>query len=97
MARAQLDAVLHHVRKLVAGRGAGAPTDRLLLERFAAGREEAAFAALVERHGPMVYGAAIKPVKGKRRDFQIFSRRAGWPPPWTPPPPRPSKMPDGLN
>jgi RNA polymerase sigma factor (sigma-70 family) len=31
-----------------------APTDRQLLERFVQVRDEAAFAALVERHGPMV-------------------------------------------
>jgi RNA polymerase sigma factor (sigma-70 family) len=31
-------------------------TDRHLLERFVAARDEAAFAALVQRHGPMVLG-----------------------------------------
>src|SRR5262249_48526933 len=31
-------------------------TDHVLLERFGARREEAAFAALVRRHGPMVLG-----------------------------------------
>src|SRR5690348_15478272 len=32
------------------------PADRELLERFARARDEAAFAALVQRHGPMVLG-----------------------------------------
>src|SRR5690242_21038924 len=31
-------------------------SDAVLLERFAARREEAAFAALVRRHGPLVWG-----------------------------------------
>jgi RNA polymerase sigma factor (sigma-70 family) len=34
----------------------GGPTDGQLLGRFVAGRDEAAFAALVRRHGPMVLG-----------------------------------------
>jgi RNA polymerase sigma factor (sigma-70 family) len=34
---------------------AGDPTDRQLLERFVSGREEAAFAALVQRHGAVVW------------------------------------------
>jgi RNA polymerase sigma factor (sigma-70 family) len=45
---------LHHVRGLLAAQEA--PGDRRLLERFAAGREEAAFEALVRRHGAMVLG-----------------------------------------
>jgi RNA polymerase sigma factor (sigma-70 family) len=34
----------------------GSVSDGQLLERFITGRDEAAFAALVERHGPMVWG-----------------------------------------
>jgi RNA polymerase sigma factor (sigma-70 family) len=46
--------VLQHVRRLV---GPVPPdwTDAHLLERFAAGRDEAAFAALVDRHAPLVW------------------------------------------
>jgi DNA-directed RNA polymerase specialized sigma24 family protein len=54
MATAQAGTLLRHVRKLAIGRGVGPRTDRQLLEEFAARRDEAAFAALVERHGPMV-------------------------------------------
>jgi RNA polymerase sigma factor (sigma-70 family) len=54
MATAQLGTVLRHIHKLAAGRAAPEWTDRHLLDRFAAHRDEAAFAALIARHGPMV-------------------------------------------
>src|SRR5262249_28080943 len=38
------------------GRPGGAPDDAELLERFVARRDEAAFAALVARHRPLVWG-----------------------------------------
>src|SRR5436853_5537173 len=34
----------------------GGPSDAELLKRFSSGRDEAAFAELVDRHGPMVLG-----------------------------------------
>jgi RNA polymerase sigma factor (sigma-70 family) len=52
----RLPGVIRHLRQLVGAETAGNPIDRELLERFATGREEAAFRALVERHGPMVLG-----------------------------------------
>ena len=42
--------------RLTRDAGLAAAPDRDLLARFAAGRDEAAFAALVRRHGPMVLG-----------------------------------------
>jgi RNA polymerase sigma factor (sigma-70 family) len=53
MATAERSALLWQVRRLTAERGRPR-TDWELLEEFAARRSEAAFAALVERHGPMV-------------------------------------------
>ena len=54
MANRPLHTVLHHLRK-VAGLRAGADlADGELLERFVTRREEAAFEALLQRHGPMV-------------------------------------------
>jgi RNA polymerase sigma factor (sigma-70 family) len=44
--------------RLAARRAYGRLPDRLLLDRFAADRDEAAFAALVERHGAVVLDAA---------------------------------------
>jgi RNA polymerase sigma factor (sigma-70 family) len=48
--------LLQYLRDLGGGPAAGQVTDRELLERFAARRDEAAFAALLRRHGPMVRG-----------------------------------------
>jgi TIGR03009 family protein len=53
MATAQLGTLLRHLHRLAAARDQQW-TDRRLLDEFAARRDEAAFAALVARHGPMV-------------------------------------------
>ncbi|HZY83812.1 MAG TPA: sigma-70 family RNA polymerase sigma factor, partial [Gemmataceae bacterium] len=45
-----------HLLRAVGGRGAEGRTDGQLLAQFLARRDEAAFAALVRRHGPMVLG-----------------------------------------
>jgi RNA polymerase sigma factor (sigma-70 family) len=55
MASGQLNGVLRYLRR-VSARTLGDRTDGQLLERFAAERDEAAFAALVRRHGPLVWG-----------------------------------------
>src|SRR5437868_9311692 len=62
MPQGQLHAVVRHLRR-IAGEGAAAPTDRQLLARFVAGRDEAAFAALVERHGPLVWGVCRRALR----------------------------------
>ena len=49
-------AVARHVRELVERQRLDALADSDLLVRFRADRDEAAFAALVRRHGPMVLG-----------------------------------------
>src|SRR5713226_7930441 len=54
MATAQLGTLLRHIHQLAALPGGRQRTDRQLLEDFAGRRDEAAFAALVARHGPMV-------------------------------------------
>src|SRR5262245_59857184 len=56
MTRKSLGGVLQHACRLAAVRGALELGDRELLARFVAGKDEAAFAVLVERHGPMVLG-----------------------------------------
>src|SRR5262245_21018598 len=47
---------LEHFCNLLAARRDGPAPDEVLLTRFLAAREEAAFGELVRRHGPMVLG-----------------------------------------
>ena len=54
MATGPMNRILRHVRRTL--RAYDDRTDAQLLERYIAGRDEAAFAALVRRHGPMVLG-----------------------------------------
>jgi RNA polymerase sigma factor (sigma-70 family) len=56
MSNRQLPVVLRYLRTLIGAGAAGDPIDRELLQRFAADQEEAAFEALMQRHGPMVLG-----------------------------------------
>jgi RNA polymerase sigma factor (sigma-70 family) len=56
MRNRQLPSVLGYLRTLVGAEPAGDSIDRELLQRFVAGREEAAFEALMQRHGSMVLG-----------------------------------------
>src|SRR5207237_7696988 len=56
MATDQMSEVIQHLRRMVLlGDGAGL-TDGQLLEDYISRRDEAALAALVQRHGPMVWG-----------------------------------------
>jgi hypothetical protein len=57
MARARYGTALRQIQTLFSVGTVGGMTDGQLLDRFTAGTREAAdlaFAALVERHGPMV-------------------------------------------
>jgi RNA polymerase sigma factor (sigma-70 family) len=56
MAATQMSEVIQHLRSAVLGRDGAKLTDRQLLADYIGRREEAALAALVHRHGPMVWG-----------------------------------------
>jgi RNA polymerase sigma factor (sigma-70 family) len=56
MAEGQLSTVLRHLRAAVRAPALEALNDGQLLEEFTASRQEAAFEALVRRHGPLVFG-----------------------------------------
>lgn len=49
----------------VAGDAAGHDTDRDLLGRFAAGRDESAFRTLVHRYGPLVFRACLRVLRNE--------------------------------
>jgi RNA polymerase sigma factor (sigma-70 family) len=56
MATSPMSKVIQHLRRAVPARDEADMTDGQLLACFIARRDEAAFAALVGRHGPMVWG-----------------------------------------
>jgi RNA polymerase sigma factor (sigma-70 family) len=87
MARGQSDSVLRPLRLLLETGSLAGMTDGQLLERFAARRDggaEAAFAALVSRHGPMVLGVCRHRLSDEHAAddafqavFLVLARRAG--------------------
>jgi RNA polymerase sigma factor (sigma-70 family) len=56
MAAAQVDVVIRRLRRAVLPQDEAGRTDRQLLASFIDQKDEAAFEAIVRRHGPMVFG-----------------------------------------
>jgi RNA polymerase sigma factor (sigma-70 family) len=84
MATAGLARVLDHLRKTLNPTELTALTDRQLLSRFVAARDEAAFAALVARHGNMVLGVCRRLLRCEQdaedafqATFLVLARKAG--------------------
>jgi RNA polymerase sigma factor (sigma-70 family) len=84
MANGRLAVVLHHLRTWVGGHVRTGLTDAQLLHDFLQQQEEAAFAALVQRHGPMVYGICRRMLSREQdaedafqATFMVLARRAG--------------------
>jgi RNA polymerase sigma factor (sigma-70 family) len=83
MTQGRLGSVLYQLHRLLGGTPAGDVSDSQLLQRFSGARDQAAFAALVERHGPLVLGVCRR-VLGNVHDaedafqatFLVLARKA---------------------
>src|SRR5690348_17785308 len=83
MARERLNRALEHLRRAALVPDGAGLSDGDLLDRFVASHDEAAFAALVRRHGPMVLGVCRR-LLGNYHDaedafqatFLVLARRA---------------------
>ncbi len=69
MTASQTNKVLQHLRRTVLRRDGAGRTDGQLLEDYLSRRDEAALAALVRRHGPMVWGVCRR-VLGNYHDAE---------------------------
>jgi RNA polymerase sigma factor (sigma-70 family) len=83
MATGQSSEVIQHLRKAVLLRDGAGLTDGQLLDCFLARRDEAAFAALVGRHGPMVWGVCRRNLRNHhdaedafQATFLVLARKA---------------------
>src|SRR5262245_58892654 len=84
MGSGPLSAVVQDLRRALLVRGATELSDARLLECFVQGKEEAAFAALVKRHGPLVWGACKRVLRHAQdaedafqATFLVLARKAG--------------------
>ncbi len=84
MASVAPTSLARQLETLFEGGSAAGLSDRQLLERFAAARDEAAFAALVARHGPMVLGVCRQLLGDHQHAedafqavFLVLARKAG--------------------
>jgi len=72
MAQPELRTLLRHINHLAGPCAAAELSDRDLLERFANCREEAAFAALVRRHGPLVLHVCRRLLRQEQDAEDVF-------------------------
>ena len=84
MANGQLSAVLRFLSARVTARADAEATDGQLLRRFVGERSEAAFTALLQRHGPMVLGVCRRLLREPhdaedafQATFLVLVRKAG--------------------
>ena len=84
MEKQPLHTILWHVRKLIGPPADDALSDRQLLERFTTQQDEAAFTALVRRHGPLVWAVYRKILANEpdaedafQATFVVLLRKAG--------------------
>jgi RNA polymerase sigma factor (sigma-70 family) len=82
MAARHMASVIRYLRRVAAPPG---DTDGELLRRFAQERDEAAFTALLRRHGPLVFGVCQRILQNQhdaedafQATFLVFARKARW-------------------
>jgi RNA polymerase sigma factor (sigma-70 family) len=83
MATAAMDTVIRHLRQAVLRQDGAGWTDGQLLAAFIDRKDEAAFEALVRRHGPMVFGLCRRVVRNHhdaedafQATFLVLARKA---------------------
>src|SRR5438876_11213046 len=83
MATRQLNGVIQHLRRAMLLRDGAGLTDGQLLQDYISRRDEAALAALVQRHGPMVWGVCRRVLRNYhdaedafQATFLVLVRRA---------------------
>ena len=74
----QLGAALRHFHRLFNEGTVRSLTDAELLDRFLGRRDEAAFSAIVERHGPMVLGVCRATLKDPDDAPRVAERLRLW-------------------
>jgi RNA polymerase sigma factor (sigma-70 family) len=83
MEREPAKVIRRYLRTMIVPAGAGDQTDRQLLEQFATQRDETAFATLVHRHGPLVWGVCRRLLHHHDAEdafqatFLVLARKAG--------------------
>src|SRR5262245_36283133 len=84
MATSQMSEVIQYLRRSVLLRVGAGLTDEQLLTDYLHRRDEAALAALVRRHGPMVWGVCRRVLRNYhdaedafQATFLVFVRKAG--------------------
>src|SRR5262245_19415340 len=83
MATDRASEVIRHLRRMVLLRDGEGLTDGQLLEGYLSRRDEAALAALVRRHGPMVWGVCRRALRDHhdaedafQATFLVLARKA---------------------
>src|SRR5947207_15893198 len=80
MATTQAGGLIRHLSRAVSRRDRAGLTDAELLRRFVRHRDDDAFAALLCRHGPMVWGVCCRLLTNRQDAFQatflVLVRRA---------------------